>query len=192
MAANAVWYHDSQASDHVTTFLKNLDITNLNSSGRGVKVTNGNSITILHLEKSSFPFGSCSLILENIHHVPSIKKNLLSVNKLCVDNNVAFQFDDKHVFVKDQRSNEKLAIRNAKNRMYELELQHQTLQQPKINNCKQVSLKTWHNHLGYICENKVRGIVNLCELAISNKKNFHCKSCVVSKMHRLPYLSRHD
>ena len=45
---------------------------------------------------------SRSLDLKNILHVPQITTNLLSVNRLCNDNNVIVEFFSNGFVVKDQ------------------------------------------------------------------------------------------
>lgn len=68
-------------------------LTSLFFSGSD-KVTGGNGtgLAISHVSSSSLLSGSRPLILKNVLHVPHIATNLLSVHKLCTDNNVVVEF----------------------------------------------------------------------------------------------------
>lgn len=48
----------------------------------------------------TFPSVLSKLALENLFHVPSITKNLISVSQFCTDNNVFFEFHSTSCFVK--------------------------------------------------------------------------------------------
>lgn len=98
-----------------------------NNFGKAVVIVNGNSIPISYTEKSNIKFISHSLLLKDIIHVSKIKKNLLSVNKLCVDNNVSFHFDAQNVCVKDRWSSEEIAVSEAKEGLYELKIDDRQL-----------------------------------------------------------------
>lgn len=65
--------------------------------------------------KSDFILGSHILRLKDILHALAIKKILLLLNRLCIDSNVSFQFDDQVVFAEDWRENNDIAIGRTKN-----------------------------------------------------------------------------
>lgn len=77
-AANVVWYPDSRAIDHITTYIQDIKITYLNPSTTSVIIANGKEIPIVNTGNSSFSLGSTNIHLQNILHVPQVKRNLLS------------------------------------------------------------------------------------------------------------------
>ncbi|KAL5574882.1 hypothetical protein UlMin_016581 [Ulmus minor] len=103
-ATDKNWYPDSGATNHVTKDIQNLSCgTNYNGTQK-IHMGNGKGLFIKHIGKTTIPssFYSHSLSLNNILHVPSITKNLLSVSKFCLDNKVFFEFHPFFCFVKYQ------------------------------------------------------------------------------------------
>lgn len=94
MVYDPTWYPDSGATAHITPDMSNLgNHTNYIGSDK-VIVGNGTALPI------SFTGHSCLqslksnkvLRLDNIPHVPMIRKNLLSVSRFTNDNSVLFDF----------------------------------------------------------------------------------------------------
>lgn len=124
-------------SDHVTDDAKNIQTSDSSSPlGKSVIVTNGKSIPIFWTGNSQVKVGQNDLLLNDILHPPSIKKNLLSGNRLCIDNPISLVFDDCHEFLKDRQSNKNLAFEKVKEGLYELNLKGKT------NTCEKVTLDT--------------------------------------------------
>lgn len=148
--ANAIWYPGSDTSEHVTPNLQNLEQINAKAVGQGVVVANNKSSEVLHTGKLNIKIGSNDIRLSNILHVPGITKNLLSVHKLCLDNNVVFEFDSQHVLMKEQESNKVIASRGVKDGLYKLDLENARIDDALINSCERASLLTWRNRLGHV------------------------------------------
>ena len=55
-------------------------------------VGNDTILLILHIGSTRFYSPKKTFSLFNILHVPEIKKNILSVQKFCLDNDVFFEF----------------------------------------------------------------------------------------------------
>lgn len=58
--------------------------------------------------------------MTNILHVPEIKKKLLSVKKLCDDNNIIVSFDLSSVSIKDRTTSENMLIGGVVDGLYQL------------------------------------------------------------------------
>lgn len=87
-AVDPSWYFDTGATDHVSPDLHKLSISDEYSGSDKLQVGNGNLLSISHT-------GSCSLLnlkLPNVIIVTQLTKHLLSVHKLCRDNNVMMEF----------------------------------------------------------------------------------------------------
>ncbi|GAA0162996.1 hypothetical protein LIER_18974 [Lithospermum erythrorhizon] len=96
------WYLDSGASNHFTADLQNLSLHNEYNGSDHITIGNGNSLAIDHIGTSHIPISkSNSLTLNNVLHVPAIKKNLLSVSQLTLNNNVFIEFHASRCFVKN-------------------------------------------------------------------------------------------
>ena len=67
---------------------------------------NGASLPIQHMGQSFFhsPYVSTVLKFNQMLHLPSITKNLISVSRFATDNKVFFEFHADVCFVKDQVS----------------------------------------------------------------------------------------
>lgn len=140
--------------DHVTGDLCNIQFSNSNLANKVVTVANGKSLPIAHTGTSKKFLCTHSLQLNDILHNNQIKKNLLSIYKLCTNNNVSLCFDDWHVYVKDQRTSKEIVIDQARNGLYQLYLEEE--RQLDINSCVNVPLETWHHRFRHICENCTR------------------------------------
>jgi len=104
---NNGWYPDYGATHHVTPDATNLmDAASFSGSDQ-MYIGNGQGLSINSIGSMSFssPFSpNTTLKLNNLLHVPSITKNLVSVSQFCKDNNVFFEFHSNTCYVKSQGS----------------------------------------------------------------------------------------
>ena len=85
------WYPDSGATDHITDNLDKM----IRDKYRGrdkVHIANGEGMQISHIFHSCIKTPNRDIHLQNILHVPSTTKNLLSVHKLALDNDIFLNF----------------------------------------------------------------------------------------------------
>lgn len=101
---NSDWYMDTGAMDHITSDLDRFAIREKYNGGDRVQVGNGAGLQIAHVGHCSINTASKDLALNNVLHVPEIKKKLISVNKMSRDNDVFFQFHPNYFLIKDQAS----------------------------------------------------------------------------------------
>ena len=85
--ADSNWYMDSGATDHISSDLDKLTIRDRYMGGDQVHAANGTGMRIEHIGHSILHSPSSNLHLNNILHVPTASKNLVSVNRLARDNN---------------------------------------------------------------------------------------------------------
>jgi len=89
-----LWYPDSGASHHIThdstLFTDNQEYQGF----ANVKLGNGTGMSISYIGSASCVslVTNTVLSLQNLLHVPTLNKNLLSVSKFAKDNNVFFEF----------------------------------------------------------------------------------------------------
>ena len=114
------WYMDTRATYHLTLNFNNLNAHTPFASLDKVVIGNGNCLNISNIGYSTILSVSQSLNLKNILHVPQLTTNLISVNKLCTDNNVTVEFFTNGFVMKDQASKKALLQGNLNHGLYKL------------------------------------------------------------------------
>ena len=100
---------DSSASHYLTQNAVGLNnITNYTRADQ-VTIGNGKRLSILSFGSKDLVTNSHSFKLRKVFHVPFISANLISVAKLCSDNNALIEFYSHSFFVKDQLTKKVLA-----------------------------------------------------------------------------------
>ena len=96
------WYPDFGATDHITSELNKLTTHDKYKGRDRVHTANGKGMCISHIGHSKLHTPHSTLHLNNILHVPNASKNLISVHKLTLDNDVFLEFHPYFFFIKDQ------------------------------------------------------------------------------------------
>lgn len=94
---------DSGATHHLINNVKNLAEGKPYIGSQLSLVGNGEGLNITHIGCTCFhtSFGTF-LNLNNVLCVPKITKNLVSISKLLLDNNITIEFSSNMCFVKDK------------------------------------------------------------------------------------------
>ncbi|KAL6348009.1 hypothetical protein AAG906_037738 [Vitis piasezkii] len=116
----AMLVHGYRATHHLTPNLNNLNSHTPFAGSDKVIVGNGNRLNISNIGHSTISSASWSLNLKNILHVPQLKTNLRSVNRLCTNNNITVEFFTNGFVVKDQASKKALLQGNLNYGLYKL------------------------------------------------------------------------
>ncbi|RVX16421.1 Retrovirus-related Pol polyprotein from transposon RE1 [Vitis vinifera] len=171
------WYMD-------TPFANNLNSHTPFAGSDKVVVGNGNRLNISNIGHSTISSVSRSLNLKNILHVPQLTTNLISVNRLCTDNNVTVEFFTNGFVVKDQASKKALLQGNLNYGLYKLSSStpSRRYQDPDDNKlagrtslttevpCMSSTLKLpnkavlWHFRLGHPARKIVNKVLSACSL----------------------------
>ncbi|GAA0164420.1 hypothetical protein LIER_39779 [Lithospermum erythrorhizon] len=156
-----------------------------------IKVGNGASLSILNIGNSSLLTNSAQYLhLNNVLHVSSITKNLLSVSQLTKHNNIYLEFHSSHCFVKDLQGRT-LLTRTVDQGLYKFH--PSTL--PAFNKTTSSTLvreltflDVWHKRLGHSAMPIVHRIINVSKISVSkSSSNVVCSSCQMAKSHKLPF-----
>ncbi|KAG5596576.1 hypothetical protein H5410_037808 [Solanum commersonii] len=119
-ANDQTWYFNFAASAHMTpsvgNFLHKSPYTGLDR----VLVGNGTLLNIDNIGYAQLPSKTRPLHLRSTFHVPQLRHNLLSVKRLCKDNNCFINFDSSSVSVKDKASGQPLLQASSKGDVYPL------------------------------------------------------------------------
>ena len=204
------WYPDSGASNHVTLEPANLMVKQEYFGPDQVQIGNGKGLHIKHVGSAKFcsPYNSDIMSLKNLLHVPEITKNLLSVSKFCVDNNVFFEFHAFSYFVKDQTSKVILLEGKLNNGLYVFgrdqvcfspkptatasDLSHAVSQPSSVfvlsNKVTQNVYTLWHNRLGHPSSRIVKLVLSSYNISVKDKSEFEfCPFCCLGKIHNFPF-----
>lgn len=85
------WYPDSDATHHVTSDMKNLNLKLEEFHGPDqIQIGNGKGLSIHHIGHTRLFSPTLHFNLLNVLHVPQISKNLLLVHKFTSDTNTFF------------------------------------------------------------------------------------------------------
>ncbi|GAA0152899.1 hypothetical protein LIER_37585 [Lithospermum erythrorhizon] len=90
-----VWYPDSGTSAHMTGDSSILQSLIPYHGSTAVMVGDGSLLSISQIVPSSIPSLGSKLILKDVLYVPALTKNLLSINKRCVDNKCIAEFSSE-------------------------------------------------------------------------------------------------
>jgi hypothetical protein len=111
---------DSGAMDHLTSDLARLHLYERYGGANHVQVANGAGLSIAHIVHSSLT-GS-SIHLKNILHVLHLSTHILSVNRLCSDNDIFVEFHHHFFRVKYKATRKILLYGRSKGGLYPIPL----------------------------------------------------------------------
>ncbi|CAH9061128.1 unnamed protein product [Cuscuta europaea] len=95
-ASDMVWYPNSGVSAHMTPHSVILSNKSFSLNSHSIVVANRTTLLVKHTGQVTLSSSPRPLHLKYVLHVPHIKYNLLSIQKLCADNNYAVIFDKNH------------------------------------------------------------------------------------------------
>jgi histone deacetylase 1/2 len=88
----ADWFSNTDANQHVTPDLKNLDALQSYLGNDNLHVGDGKGLPISHIGHTKLYTPHRTFTMSNVLHVPYILKPLLFVQKFCLDSNVILNF----------------------------------------------------------------------------------------------------
>jgi len=179
----AAWLLDSGASNHVTNDLQNLTGVMDYAGSESLIIGNGKSLPITHVGTTSISNSHLTLTLPETLYVPSVNNNLLSVAKLCKDNNVLIEFHPLFCLVKDRTTGVVLFRGTNEGDVYCLS----KTPNPVLNSANKSVIPMWHCRLGHTAFPITRYVLNLLDIPNKSANQSLCVSCACSKSHKLPF-----
>ncbi|KAJ9548514.1 hypothetical protein OSB04_021057 [Centaurea solstitialis] len=190
-ASNA-WFPDTGANSHVTPDLASMDDSRSYYGNDTLHVGDGKGLPILHIGSSHVHSPHKTFSLSNILHVPEIKKNLLSVQKFCLDNNVFFEFHSSFFVVKDESTRTTLLTGPSEHGLYSLRLPQLHSIPPVAFSAARASSTTWHKRLGHPNQRLFNFMLSSLSLPVTNKTlSTFCSSCQLGKSSKIHLPRRH-
>jgi hypothetical protein len=117
-AVDSSWYTDYGATDHITGVLDKLTMHDTYGGHDQIHAANGTGMNIAHIGTSIIPTPTRTLALNNILHIPSTHKNLISVHRFTLDNNTFIEFHSYFFVIKDRKTSKVLLHRRCKGGLY--------------------------------------------------------------------------
>lgn len=190
---NQQWLANSGANAYITGDINNLQDQQPFLNINAVTIGNGINLTIKHTGSTLLHSLNFPLHLKNILHCPKASSNLLSIQKLYVDNSCYFILIAFHFFVKDLRTHSILLEGKRENGLYPLLLGKNNLPRAKTSTAF-LGIKTsslmCHFRLGHPSFDVVNRAVCDKQLLISSynfNKAVVCVSCQLGKSKKLPF-----
>jgi hypothetical protein len=158
-----------------------------------VAIGNGTGLAIKHIGSTLLHSPKSSFKLTNILHCPQVPADLLSIQKLCVDNACYFILTGSHYFVKDLRTKAVLLEGRSDNGFYPMRFGRNKLQGVKTFTAFlgiKTSFLVWHFRLGHPSFEVVNQVVKDKQLPITSfsfNKSTVCISCQLGKSKKLPF-----
>ncbi|KAI4371715.1 hypothetical protein MLD38_010035 [Melastoma candidum] len=120
LSQSSEWLLDTGATHHVTPDLNDLTISSAYTGKSSVLVGNGHRLQIAHVGQTVLGSQTKPIILNQVLHTPNLSQHLVSVSKLCVDNNVVIEFNSDCFCVKDKETNQIILQGPASQGLYSL------------------------------------------------------------------------
>ena len=215
--APITWISDTGATDHFTPDLNTIPDNHSYTDSQLVSVGNGQQLPISNIGNGQLRTSSSLFHLRKVLHIPSMRYNLLSVNRFCQDNACSFHFDARRFQITDLLTAKPLYTGFSKDGLYPIHglslpswnsrisalLSRSASSSPSSHNskaclstvCSNVSSAAlWHMRLGHPqpCILQQLSSHNLLgPRPISSNSSF-CKHCVMGKMTQLPFSPSHS
>jgi hypothetical protein len=142
------WYSDTGATDHITGELEKLTMKEKYNGREKIHAANGTGMDISHVGHAFVNSPSKQLHLRNVLHVPSAKKNLVSIHRLTLDNNVYVEFHPWYFYVKDLETKKVLLKGRCYRGLYPL-VSSSSSRNKQVLSATKPSATRWHDRLGH-------------------------------------------
>ena len=177
------WLLDSRATHHLTTDLNNLALHQPYTGGEEVTIADGIGLPITHTGSALLPTPHCSLKLRDVLYVPNVKRNLISVYKMCNTNDVSIEFFPTHFQVKDLSMGDQLLQGRTKNELYEWPVQLSSPMSLFASPNQKPDLLSWHARLGHPTLPVLKSLVSKFSLpvSLSSTNDLFYSDCSINK-----------
>jgi len=190
--SSQVWLTDSGATNHMTVDLANLSLASPYLTTKTIHTVNGEGLTLSHIGHSTLHSSISPIKLNFVLCVPQITQNLLSVHRLCLDNNCRLIFDALCFWIQDKATWRILYKGLCSNGLYPLHsfspsTSQQTYQAtPFLGQLVQSTL--WHHRLGHPTNNIVSLMLNKAHVHVFKPTiPIMCHPCLKGKLSKLPF-----
>ncbi|KAJ9535464.1 hypothetical protein OSB04_un001410 [Centaurea solstitialis] len=188
--SDQTWYADTGATSHTTNNLGNFTSYVNNGLFRNVIVGDGSPIPIRGIGHQTLPYPFPPLLLKNVLHTPRIIKNLLSIRRFTIDNNVSVEFDPFGLTMKEYRTRTPILRCNSTGDLYPFKLKSSS-QVTHPSTFAAITRDLWHHRLGHHGADVLSTLRSNLRFSSSKhlSSNTFCHSCVLGKQIKFPFSS---
>lgn len=187
---NEDWIVDSGCSNHMTGDKEKLSSMSEYRGGHVVVTANNSRLPITHVGKTVVVprFNPNKVQLQNVYHVPGMKKNLLSVSQLTASGNyVVFGPEDVKVYQNLNASDTPILEGRRLESIYVMSAESAYVDKTRKNE----TVDLWHARLGHVSYYKLKVMMNKSMLKglpqLDVRGDTICAGCQYGKAHQLPY-----
>ena len=183
------WIMDSGATHHITSDLNNLALHHPYTGGEEVLIGDGSGLPISHTGSTSLSSSSRPLTLSNVLYVPTIHKNLISVYRLCNNNQVSVEFFPSYFQVKDLSLGVPLLRGHTNKELYEWPIVNAAAASYFTTPTAKTTFSNWHSRLGHPSPSILKNIISSFSLSLSDSvsNTYSCVDCFSNKSHKLSF-----
>ncbi|KAL5763324.1 hypothetical protein ACOSP7_019588 [Xanthoceras sorbifolium] len=190
------WYVDSGATNHVTADMNNLSLKFEYRGNHKLIVGDGNILVISNIGDSrvaSHTIPSHQVKLNNILHVPSITKNLLSISKSTkIMMLLLFLMPMSYVCSKNQSPDAVLGtshvnVNTCNNRDTKLSSTAESCNGFSALVAAKNNSVIWHAKLGHPAPLILKKVLDALHFPYNVNAPLFCNSCKLGKLHKLPF-----
>jgi hypothetical protein len=179
------WYTDSGTIDHITEDLDKLTMHDHYPGNNQIHAANGAGMNITHIGKTIIPTSHHDLVLDNVLHVPSTHKNLISIHWFTLDNNTFIEFHPYFFFIKDQKTRKVLLHGPCKGSLYHLPPSSSRFWKLVFSAIK-ILVDRWHSRLDHPSRDIICRVVSMSYLPCASfdvSSGYVCDACACAKAH---------
>ncbi|KFL89552.1 hypothetical protein AmDm5_1575 [Acetobacter malorum] len=195
------WVADTGATSHMTSDLTNLTQATPFLGADTITTASGSGLPISHTGSSFLHVPQYAFQLKDILHVPQISQHLLSMYKLCKDNNCRFICDEFCFWIQDKITGTILLQGLCRDGLYPIPFHIPQHILPKASHTSHsltnnqtcflghhINTSLWHNRLGHPSNAVVSTMLNQSQISFSVDPSKHvCISCLEGKCTKLPF-----
>jgi hypothetical protein len=184
------WIVDSGCSNHMTGDKHKLQNLSEYKGGRVVVTADNSRLPIAHIGKTIVTprYNSNQVPLQDVYHVPGMKKNLLSVAQLTLSGHyVLFGSQDVKVY-RDLKISETPVMEGQRlESVYVMSAESAYVDKTRKNE----TMDLWHARLGHVNYHKLKVMMNKSLVKglpqLECREDSVCAGCQYGKAHQLPY-----
>jgi GAG-pre-integrase domain len=180
------WVLDTGATNHVIGDINNLSNFYEYTRANSLQIGNGRGLSILHIRSTIFSINSTTLVLQEVLHVPSFTKNLISLSRLLLDNpSLTCEFFSNSCILKDLHTKRNILQITTSKGLYNIS--PTSTSAPTALLGTRISIDTWHDRLGHPSQDITFNVVKSFSLLCNSNKLTLCHCCCMAKAHQLPF-----
>lgn len=180
------WTSDTGASNHMTGNTGMLKNIRPYLGTDSVLIGDGTSLAIKSIGDAFVKNEVQVLPLNNVLHVPHLKRNLLSISQLIDHYPLNCEFSNVNFCVKEWEIGHTRMTERCKDDLYVISSPHELNYSHRLKSC---SAEVWHQRLGHPQASTLKLLQHkgLFHVQGSNKLQSICDSCQLGKLSKLPF-----